>query len=214
MEAMTSTSAVLNEYMHRFDQLPGAGVSVIADAAGRDLEIDGNAVNYLLFGWIGMAGAIALVAGALILAQALPAWLARLGISLGRDAILVPLLVGVVAAAWIGTLRYARWQGARRLAALDAPQRRAREAVAALRATLPAQLSLLDQNLCSASERMLKVYASGNAELAYRLSATLHDAFGAAAFVSLGASAPEVGQRLAALRAALAALCRPGPQPG
>ncbi|NHZ87573.1 hypothetical protein F2P45_00780 [Massilia sp. CCM 8733] len=209
MESIESTSAALNERMYRFDQLPGASASVIAEAAYSDIHIDRNSVNYLLFGGVGMAGAIAVVVGAVTTAQVLPGWLARVGIAVSRDAILVPVLAGVIAAAWILTSKHAKWQARRRLAALSVPQHRARDAVAALRAVLPAHLSLLDQNLQSASERMLKVYATGNMELAYMLSALLNDAFGAAAFVSLGASSPAIGQGLAELRAALAALGRP-----
>lgn len=209
MTSMKSTSAVLKERMDYFDQLPGASVSVIADAAVSDMRRPRRTVNYLLFGWIGIAGAIALVVGAVTMAQVLPAWLARFGVSVSRDALLIPVLIGVIAGAWIGTVKYARWQTLRRLAALSAPHRRARDAVAALRASLPAGQSLLDQNLQSASERMLKVYATGNAELGYMLSALLHDAFGAAAFASLGALSPVLGLRLAELQAALAALARP-----
>ncbi|RSZ59887.1 hypothetical protein HF313_14255 [Massilia atriviolacea] len=206
MTSIESTSAVLNEGMHRFDQLPGASASIIADAALSDIRLRPTSANFLFFGWIGMAGAVALVVGAVTMAQVLPAWLARSGIVVSRDALLVPVLIGVIAGAWIATIRYARWQTERRLAALSAPQQRAREAVAALRASLPPELSLLGQNLQSASERMLKVYATGNAGLGHRLSSTLHDVFSSAAFVALGAASPVLDRRLEELREALAVL--------
>lgn len=130
--SVESASAVLNACMYRFDQLPGASASAIADAVASDIRDRTNTVNYLFFGVAGMAGAVALVVGALALAQAAPAWLARFGMSVGRDAILAPMLIGVIAGSWIATIQYARWQTGKRLAALSAPQHRARDAVAAL----------------------------------------------------------------------------------
>lgn len=92
--SMASTSVVLNECMYRFDQLPGASASAIADAAASDIRYRTNTVNYLFFGVAGLTGAVVLVVGALALAQAAPVWLAPFGMTVDRDAILAPISAG------------------------------------------------------------------------------------------------------------------------
>ncbi|NHZ80870.1 hypothetical protein F2P44_16540 [Massilia sp. CCM 8695] len=186
--------------MHDFDQLPGASASVIADAASGDLAW--RSANFRLFRLL----AFVAIAALLWVALALPAWLGRFGIAVDGNALLAPTLVIAIAGIWIAAWKHRKSQARARLAVLTAQQHRARDAVEALRASLPADCSMLGQNLASVSARMLKVYATGDAQLALALSTMLLEVLASPAFASLGSACPPVRARLDTLRAALCAL--------